>query len=43
MWLEFVVNSDDLTLDLSNLSIIGLICPFSLGSSDIQNILIDVL
>ena len=43
MWLEFVVNSDDLTLDLSNLSIIGLICPFSLGSSEIQNILIDVL
>ena len=37
MWLKFVVNSDDLTLDLSNLSIIELICPFSLGPSEIQN------
>ena len=37
MWLKFVVNSDDLTLDLSNLSIIELICPFYLGSSEIQN------
>ena len=43
MWLEFVVNSNDLALDLSNLSIIESICPFSLGPSEIQNILIDVL